>query len=100
MALKASIDASDRTDHEVVLTYITSRGRWYNSSWKGDDGKPGGVATNIGIHFFDMLTCVFGPAAQAMLHLRDDTVPPDPSNATRPRCAGSSRWTALTFRTI
>lgn len=70
-ALKARIDASDRTDHEVVLTYITSRGRWYNSSWKGDEGKAGGVATNIGIHFFDMLTWLFGPAGKQMLHLRE-----------------------------
>jgi UDP-N-acetyl-2-amino-2-deoxyglucuronate dehydrogenase len=42
------------------LTYITSRGNWYNSSWKGDISKSGGVATNIGIHFFDMLSWLFG----------------------------------------
>lgn len=47
--------------HEVDLTYITSRGRWYYTSWKGDDKKSGGIATNIGVHFFDMLTHVFGP---------------------------------------
>lgn len=47
--------------HDVELTYITSRGRWYYTSWKGDDKKSGGIATNIGVHFFDMLTYVFGP---------------------------------------
>jgi UDP-N-acetyl-2-amino-2-deoxyglucuronate dehydrogenase len=47
--------------HEVKLTYITSRGSWYRSSWKGDEAKSGGIATNIGIHFFDMLIWIFGP---------------------------------------
>ncbi len=46
--------------YEVELTYITSRGHWYQHSWKGDTSKSGGIATNIGIHFFDMLLWVFG----------------------------------------
>lgn len=46
--------------YDVDLTYITSRGNWYHSSWKGDASKSGGVATNIGIHFFDMLIWIFG----------------------------------------
>jgi UDP-N-acetyl-2-amino-2-deoxyglucuronate dehydrogenase len=46
--------------YDVDLTYITSRGNWYHSSWKGDSSKSGGVATNIGIHFFDMLIWIFG----------------------------------------
>ena len=46
--------------YEVDLTYITSRGKWYNASWKGDESKSGGVATNIGVHFFDMLSWLFG----------------------------------------
>jgi UDP-N-acetyl-2-amino-2-deoxyglucuronate dehydrogenase len=46
--------------YDVTLTYITSRGNWYHSSWKGDISKSGGVATNIGIHFFDMLIWIFG----------------------------------------
>ncbi len=45
---------------DVELTYITSRGNWYYSSWKGDDHKSGGIATNIGVHFYDMLQWVFG----------------------------------------
>ena len=46
--------------YEVDLSYITSRGHWYQSSWKGDQSKAGGIATNIGIHFFDMLIWIFG----------------------------------------
>lgn len=48
------------TKYEVELTYLTSRGNWYNASWKGDESKSGGVATNIGVHFFDMLSWLFG----------------------------------------
>lgn len=70
-ALKEKIDrAPSGTIHEVDLTYITSRGNWYTNSWKGDISKSGGVATNIGIHFFDMLTWIFGPAKQNIVHLR------------------------------
>jgi UDP-N-acetyl-2-amino-2-deoxyglucuronate dehydrogenase len=47
--------------YDIDLTYITSRGRWYMASWKGDISKSGGIATNIGVHFFDMLTWIFGP---------------------------------------
>jgi UDP-N-acetyl-2-amino-2-deoxyglucuronate dehydrogenase len=68
-ALKARIDADPRADHEIELTYITSRGRWYHASWKADLGKSGGIATNIGVHFFDMLIHVFGPARAQELHL-------------------------------
>jgi UDP-N-acetyl-2-amino-2-deoxyglucuronate dehydrogenase len=68
-ALKERIDGSNHR-HRVELTYITSRGRWYHSSWKGEDAKSGGIATNIGIHFFDMLACVFGPAISSVAHLR------------------------------
>lgn len=46
--------------YEVDLKYITSRGKWYHHSWKGDVSKSGGIATNIGVHFFDMLTWIFG----------------------------------------
>jgi UDP-N-acetyl-2-amino-2-deoxyglucuronate dehydrogenase len=53
---------TDRTNKifDVDLTYITSRGMWYHHSWKGDESKSGGIATNIGIHFFDMLLWIFG----------------------------------------
>lgn len=55
--------------YDVDLTYITSRGRWYQASWKGDESKSGGIATNIGIHFFDMLTWIFGPVQANTVHL-------------------------------
>jgi UDP-N-acetyl-2-amino-2-deoxyglucuronate dehydrogenase len=48
------------TAYDVDLTYITSRGKWYQHSWKGEESKSGGIATNIGIHFFDMLLWIFG----------------------------------------
>jgi UDP-N-acetyl-2-amino-2-deoxyglucuronate dehydrogenase len=63
----ASLPDTRRVD--VDLTYITSRGRWYDISWKGDIAKSGGVATNIGIHFFDMLTYVFGSVQQNTVHV-------------------------------
>jgi UDP-N-acetyl-2-amino-2-deoxyglucuronate dehydrogenase len=59
--LKQKIDAGPKDKiYEVDLTYITSRGKWYFISWKGDLHKSGGIATNIGIHFFDMLGWIFG----------------------------------------
>ena len=67
-ALKQQVDQG-RGQHEVELTYITSRGNWYYTSWKGDVTKSGGIATNIGIHFFDMLTWIFGPMQQQTVHV-------------------------------
>jgi len=55
--------------YEVDLSYITSRGNWYHYSWKGDVEKSGGIATNIGVHFFDMLTWIFGEVKQNVVHL-------------------------------
>jgi len=55
--------------YDIDLTYITSRGNWYYFSWKGDVQKSGGVATNIGIHFFDMLSWIFGNAKNNIVHL-------------------------------
>lgn len=57
--------------HDVDLTYITSRGRWYHTSWKGDVQKSGGLATNIGIHFFDMLIWIFGGVKESRVHVAD-----------------------------
>ncbi|MCU7521142.1 MAG: Gfo/Idh/MocA family oxidoreductase [Ignavibacteria bacterium] len=57
---KTESEVQNSKKHEVVLTYITSRGPWYNYSWKGDTSKSGGVATNIGVHFFDLLIWLFG----------------------------------------
>ncbi len=55
--------------YDIDLSYITSRGNWYYISWKGDIQKSGGVATNIGIHFFDMLTWIFGDTTKSIVHL-------------------------------
>jgi len=61
ISLKEKIAASAQTKkHQINLTYITSRGNWYHASWKGDIHKSGGIATNIGVHFFDMLMWIFG----------------------------------------
>lgn len=59
--------------HMIDLTYITSRGRWYFASWKGDLEKSGGIATNIGIHFFDMLMWIFGSVRYHEVHHSDPT---------------------------
>lgn len=66
---------ADRNDskHEVDLTYITSRGHWYLQSWKGDLKKSGGIATNIGVHFFDMLHFIFGALQSNIVHVLSDT---------------------------
>jgi UDP-N-acetyl-2-amino-2-deoxyglucuronate dehydrogenase len=56
--------------HDVCLTYITARGRWYDVSWKGSDERSGGLVTNIGIHFFDLLIWLFGPVTGCEVHLR------------------------------
>ncbi len=66
--LKKKMHSSKKT-HDIELTYITPRGKWYNFSWKGDANKSGGIATNIGIHFFDMLIWIFGPVRENILHV-------------------------------
>jgi len=72
VALKAKLDAEPASGrHDVVLTYIASRGPWYHVSWKGLEERSGGVATNIGIHFFDLLMWLFGPADSNEVHLRE-----------------------------
>ena len=74
----AIIDLKNRIDklpddkvHDIQLTYIASRGKWYFYSWKGDMDKSGGVVTNIGIHFFDMLSWIFGDLEKSTVHLME-----------------------------
>jgi UDP-N-acetyl-2-amino-2-deoxyglucuronate dehydrogenase len=55
--------------YDIDMTYVTSRGNWYSISWKGDIQKSGGVATNIGIHFFDMLSWIFGDTRKNIVHI-------------------------------
>jgi UDP-N-acetyl-2-amino-2-deoxyglucuronate dehydrogenase len=59
--------------YDVDLSYITSRGNWYFRSWKGDLNKSGGVSTNIGVHFFDMLHFIFGDVTKNIVHLREES---------------------------
>jgi UDP-N-acetyl-2-amino-2-deoxyglucuronate dehydrogenase len=70
IALKEKVQSSDPSKiFDLDLTYITSRGNWYYASWKGDVQKSGGVATNIGIHFFDMLIWIFGGVKENIVHV-------------------------------
>ena len=73
IALRDLVNASapDKV-FDVDLTYLTSRGKWYLKSWKGIDEKSGGVATNIGVHFFDMLHYIFGDIRENEVHYRDE----------------------------
>ena len=71
--LKNTIEQARKDDkYDVDLTYITSRGGWYMQSWKGDVSKSGGIASNIGIHFFDMLSYLFGDLVENHVHLSED----------------------------
>jgi UDP-N-acetyl-2-amino-2-deoxyglucuronate dehydrogenase len=71
--LKKEIEAAPADKiFDVDLTYITSRGKWYHHSWKGDEMKSGGIATNIGIHFFDMLLWVFGDLKALKINSYED----------------------------
>ncbi|MGM9806423.1 MAG: Gfo/Idh/MocA family oxidoreductase [Candidatus Aphodosoma sp.] len=71
VALKKKVDeGSENKIHDVDLTYITSRGKWYYASWKGDISKSGGIATNIGVHFYDMLQWIFGPVKRNIVHVK------------------------------
>jgi UDP-N-acetyl-2-amino-2-deoxyglucuronate dehydrogenase len=74
IALKEKIAAAPaEKKYDINLQYITSRGSWYHTSWKGDIQKSGGIATNIGVHFFDMLMWIFGPVVEnnVRLHTHD-----------------------------
>ncbi len=73
MKLREKVLNSDKKDkYDIDLTYITSRGKWYYYSWKGSSQKSGGVATNIGIHFFDMLTWIFGDVQTNDVHVLEE----------------------------
>ena len=71
IALKEQVQNGPKDKiYDIDLTYITSRGTWYHVSWKGDNHKSGGVATNVGVHFFDMLTWIFGEVKANHVHQR------------------------------
>ena len=69
LALKKKIDEGGDKIYDIDLSCITTRGKWYLKSWKGDVQKSGGVATNIGIHFFDMITWIFGDVKENIVHV-------------------------------
>jgi UDP-N-acetyl-2-amino-2-deoxyglucuronate dehydrogenase len=71
IALRDRLQAEPARRHEVCLTYITARGGWYHVSWKGHDDRSGGIITNIGIHFFDLLLWLFGPVERCEVHQRE-----------------------------
>lgn len=72
-ALKKQISTSNSDKpHEVEITYIAGRGKWYQESWKNNPSKAFGVATNIGIHFFDMLHFIFGELENCQVHINDE----------------------------
>jgi UDP-N-acetyl-2-amino-2-deoxyglucuronate dehydrogenase len=71
LAFRESLARERSHRHQVTLTYITARGRWYDTSWKGSDERSGGVVTNIGIHFFDLLLWLFGGVDSSTVHVRE-----------------------------
>ena len=73
MALKEEV-ATRKTRASIELSYVARRGPWYQISWKGDEAKSGGLALNIGVHFFDILLWIFGAAERSELHRRDADV--------------------------
>ena len=71
--LKEKVEKSKKdSKFEVDLTYLTSRGNWYHTSWKGDVSKSGGIATNIGVHFYDMLSWIFGDIQENVVHVHEE----------------------------
>lgn len=73
IAMRDKVLAANSGKFDVDLTYVTSRGRWYLQSWKGDTSKSGGIATNIGVHFFDMLHFLFGDLQNNAVHVHEPT---------------------------
>ncbi len=72
VALREKLQRQTDQRHRVRLTYITSRGKWYRYSWKGNAAKSGGIATNIGIHFFDLLIWLFGGVRRSDVHVSEE----------------------------
>ena len=73
IALKKKVEEGPAEKvYDIDLSYLTSRGKWYHVSWKGDRQKSGGIATNIGIHFFDMLTWIFGSVKGNITHILEE----------------------------
>ncbi|MBX3210146.1 MAG: Gfo/Idh/MocA family oxidoreductase, partial [Labilithrix sp.] len=71
VALREELRRAPSARHDVVLTYVTPRGRWYDVSWKGNAEKSGGIATNIGVHMFDLLVWLFGRPVRYGVHIHE-----------------------------
>lgn len=72
IALKEKVENGPKDKvYDIDLAYLTARGHWYSSSWKGDVSKSGGIATNIGVHFYDMLTWIFGNVKENIVHVSE-----------------------------
>jgi UDP-N-acetyl-2-amino-2-deoxyglucuronate dehydrogenase len=74
--------------YDIDLTYLTSRGKWYFVSWKGDENKSGGIASNIGVHFYDMLSWIFGEVTENIVHIKT----PDANSGTLVLKNANVRW--------
>ena len=74
--------------YDIDLTYLTSRGKWYFVSWKGDEAKSGGIASNIGVHFYDMLSWIFGEVKENIVHIKT----PDANSGTLVLKNANVRW--------
>lgn len=72
--VQAELKSNPNKIYDIDLTYLTSRGAWYHFSWKGDEDKSGGLANNIGIHFFDMLNWIFGESTACHVFRRQDSI--------------------------
>jgi UDP-N-acetyl-2-amino-2-deoxyglucuronate dehydrogenase len=72
--IEKEIQQNPKKIYDIDLVYLTSRGKWYFVSWKGNEEKSGGLATNIGIHFFDMLSWIFGPVEESIVHIKQPDV--------------------------
>jgi UDP-N-acetyl-2-amino-2-deoxyglucuronate dehydrogenase len=72
IALRERLRAAQGVKHDVCLTYCTSRGRWYDMSWKGSEERSGGLVTNIGIHLFDLVLWLFGDVIRSEVHFRTE----------------------------
>lgn len=70
VALKKFLESHSDDQYDIDLAYITSRGNWYLNSWKGDLEKSGGLSSNIGVHFFDLLSWIFGPPTKNVMHTK------------------------------
>ena len=72
--IKQELELNSKKVYNIDLTYLSSRGKWYFESWKGDESKSGGIATNIGVHFYDMLTWIFGEVTSNHLNMKKTDV--------------------------